>query len=188
MLAMPSPKPTLLFVDGYNVIGAHPTLQDIRDGHGLEEARRQLIELVVNYSAIANYETEIVFDAYNQASQVSREPLTERVCSVYTDFQQTADSYIEWACAQFFRHDLRRFDQSLVVATSDRAQWLTAVGYGAEWMSSLKLVNLALGTAQKTRQLRHAKKTTQRFLASGLDDEVQQRLARLRQALLDQGE
>jgi uncharacterized protein len=184
---MPSPKPTLLFVDGYNVIGAHPTLQGIRDDHGLEEARRHLVELVVNYSAASNYETEIVFDAYNQTSLAHREPLTKQVWEVYTDFQQTADSYIEWACAQFFRHDIRRFDQSLVVATSDRAQWLTAVGYGAEWMSSLKLVNLALSTAQKTKQLRQSKKTTKRFLSNALDDSVQARLARLRQELLDQG-
>ncbi len=185
---MPSPKPTLLFVDGYNVIGAHPILQQVRDEDGLEEARRQLIELVVNYSASANYETEIVFDAYNQATQIQKHALTAQVREVYTDFQQTADSYIEWACAQFFRNDIRRFDQSLVVATSDRAQWLTAVGYGAEWMSSLKLINLALSAAQKTKQLRQAKKTSKRFLSSGLDDGVQARLARLRQELLEQGE
>ncbi len=184
---MPSPKPTLLFVDGYNVIGAHPILQDIQEEDGLEAARRQLIELVVNYSASANYETEIVFDAYNQATRTHREALTSQVWEVYTDYQQTADSYIEWACAQFFRNDIRRFDQSLVVATSDRAQWLTAVGYGAEWMSSLKLVNLALNMAQKTKQLRQPKKTPKRFLSSGLDDSVQARLARLRQELLDQG-
>lgn len=185
---MPSPKPTLLFVDGYNVIGAHPLLQEVQEEEGLEAARRQLIEIVVNYSASANYETEIVFDAYNQNTRTHREALTSQVWEVYTDFQQTADSYIEWACAQFFRHDIRRFDQSLVVATSDRAQWLTAVGYGAEWMSSLKLVNLALSMAQKTQQLRQPKKTPKRFLASGLDDGVQAKLARLRQQLLEQGE
>lgn len=156
---MPAPKATLLFVDGYNVIGAHPTFQAIRDRDGLEESRRQLIELVVNYSASANYETEIVFDAYNQTAQRTKEQLTAQVYAVYTDFQQTADSYIEWACAQFFRNDIRRFDQQLVVATSDRAQWLTAVGYGAEWMSSLKLINLALGAAQQAKRQRQGKKS-----------------------------
>ena len=128
-----------------------------------------------------------MFDACNQATRTHRAPLTNQVWEVYTDYQQTADSYIEWACAQFFRNDIRRFDQSLVVATSDRAQWLTAVGYGAEWMSSLKLVNLALSMAQKTKRLRKPKKTTKRFLSSGLDNSVQARLAQMRQDLLDNG-
>lgn len=184
---MPSPKPTLLFVDGYNVIGAHPSLQHIRDEVGLEEARRQLGELLINYSAEGNYETELVFDAHYQDRPGIKEPLSDRVHVAYTPFQQTADSYIEWACAQFFRHDLRRFDQRLVVATSDRAQWLTAVGYGADWMSSLKLVNQALTSAERSRQHHRAKRGGRRFLGQSIDASAQDKLARLRQELFNQG-
>lgn len=184
---MAASKPTLLFVDGYNVIGAHPSLKETRDGFGLADARRQLAELLVNYSAEGNYETQLVFDAHYQDRPGIKERVTDRVWIAYTEFQQTADSYIEWACAQFFRHDIRRFDQRLVVATSDRAQWLTAVGYGADWVSSTKLVSQALESAEQSKQHRLPKRGRRRLLGQSIDSSAQDKLARLRQELFNQG-
>ena len=40
-----------LLVDGYNMIGAWPSLVKVRQRHGFEAARQELIELLVNYSA-----------------------------------------------------------------------------------------------------------------------------------------
>ena len=41
----------LLLIDGYNIIGAWPKLKATRDRHGLESARRELIEISIDYSA-----------------------------------------------------------------------------------------------------------------------------------------
>jgi uncharacterized protein len=180
-------KPAVLLVDGYNVIGAHPKFKALRDHEGLEEARRALIELLANYSAYHHYETDIVFDAHYQDRQGSRETVTQYLAIAYTHFNQTADSHIERACALFFREDIRRFEKRLIVATSDRAQWMTAVGYGAEWMSSPTLILEAMTSGQQLKRHRPSKQPKTRFLSSGLDETVQSRLAQLRQDLLNRG-
>ncbi|HAG83482.1 MAG TPA: RNA-binding protein, partial [Cyanobacteria bacterium UBA12227] len=131
----PPPLQAVLLVDGYNVIGAWSSLKQTRDRHGLPAARQELVEVLINYSAFQGYKTEIVFDAQYQKAQTYQETLTTHLGICYTEFGQTADSYIEKFCASF-RSKLSEGKQRLIVATSDRAQQLTVVGYGAEWMSS----------------------------------------------------
>ncbi|NEQ28265.1 MAG: NYN domain-containing protein [Microcoleus sp. SIO2G3] len=148
---MPSAHPqALLLVDGYNVIGAWPDLLRLRDSEGLESARRSLIEALVGYSAFHDYDTRIVFDAQFQGTPGCREIITQNLSVCYTDYRQTADTYIERACA-LFRPDLRKFEQRLIVATSDRAQQLTVVGYGAEWMSVQQLWHDVEASVQRVR-------------------------------------
>lgn len=181
-------KPAVMLIDGYNVIGAHPQFQAMRDHEGLEEARRALVELLTNYSAYYSYEATVVFDAHYQDQPGHLWSVTDRLSVAYTQFNQTADTYIERACALFFREDLRRFSQRMIVATSDRAQWLTAVGYGAEWMSSPQLIREALACTQQVRKRKPSvKQSKKRFLASRLDADVQSKLAQLRQDLLNNG-
>lgn len=172
----------VLLVDGYNIIGAWSDLQQTRDRLGLEEARRQLIETLVNYSAWQDYDTQIVFDAQYRNLAGDRERVTKHLSVYYTDFGQTADTYIEKSCAAF-RHDLRKFHQRLIVATSDRAQQLTVVGYGAEWMSAQRLAAEVSSATHRTSQKQRAKKPTGRFLANSLDPAAKQQLAKLRLGL-----
>lgn len=175
-----------LLVDGYNVIGAWSELKHMRDCEGLETARWQLIETLTNYSAFQGYATEVVFDAYYQDSSSRRESVTDHLSIYYTDFNQTADTYIEKVCA-LFRQDLRKYSQRLIVATSDRAQQLTVVGYGAEWMSSQQLALEVESVTHRVRRKQRAntrKKSSGRFLASSLDPVAQQRLAQLRMGIV----
>jgi predicted RNA-binding protein with PIN domain len=178
---MASPKLTaLLFVDGYNIIGAWPELSQVRDEAGLEFARHKLTEVLVNYAADRVLEVRLVFDAYGQRSPVRVEQVTPHVSIHYTDFGQTADTYIEAWCAR-----LRRHPQRMIVATSDRAQQLTVTGYGAEWMSaqqlSLDVSSHRQQRQQKQRQSRsHRRGHSQRFLSSSLSPEAQARLQQLR--------
>lgn len=181
---MPRSAPqALLLVDGYNIIGAWSELKRVRDRDGLEEARRHLIEALVNYSAFQGFETQVVFDAQYQDTPGSREVITSHLAAHYTAFGQTADTYIERACADF-RHDLRKFQQRLIVATSDRAQQLTVVGYGAECMSAERLASEVEFIA---RRVQHRKKNIQRssnrFLIHSLDPAARQQLSRLRHGL-----
>ncbi|MBE9180800.1 NYN domain-containing protein [Oculatella sp. LEGE 06141] len=180
---MPRPKPqALLLVDGYNVIGAWSNLQCARDRYGLEAARRELIEALVGYSAFHGFDTRIVFDAQYQDTPGSREVVTPTLSICYTDYRQTADSYIERTCS-LFRSDLRKFEQRLIVATSDRAQQLTVVGYGAEWMSTQQLlveVELSHQRVRRKQRQTHKKRSPNRFLSNSLDPAAQQRLAQLR--------
>jgi predicted RNA-binding protein with PIN domain len=172
----------LLLVDGYNVIGAWHQLLQVRDRHGLEEARRELVTALIDYSAYQNFDTHIVFDSQYQDAPGRREVITGNLAVCYTDYRQTADTYIEKTCAQY-RRDIRKFAQRLIVATSDRAQQLTVVGYGAEWMSAQQLrseVELAVISVRRKQKANRKRQSSKRFLANSIDPVARQQLARLR--------
>ncbi|MBF2080164.1 MAG: NYN domain-containing protein [Synechococcales cyanobacterium T60_A2020_003] len=173
----------LLLVDGYNIVGAWPHLKEIRDGDGLEAARNALVECLASYSSFRGYKTQLIFDAQYQENPGREEPVTRYLSIRYTEFRQTADTLIELTCAQF-RHDLRKYDHRLIVATSDRAQQLTVVGYGAEWMSANHLLNDVEAASRQTH--RHKKSVPRQAanrLSNRLDPVAQQRLAALRMGL-----
>ncbi len=183
----PSSPQAVLLVDGYNIIGTWPSLQALRDGQNLRSARQQLVDTLINYAAFRGYETQLVFDAqYANAAQGRHrhhrhEKMTHTLSVYYTKFGETADSFIEKSCSRF-RQDIRRFEQRLIVATSDRAQQLTVVGYGAECMSAAQLAaDVDLARQQQASKQRQTRRSTNRLLANRLDPQVRQHLARLRQ-------
>ena len=179
----PSSSQAVLLVDGYNIIGLWPRLRDKRDRDGLETARRELIEELVNYSALVGLDARLVFDAYYQDTPCVKEIITKNLSVYYTEFGQTADTFIEKSCA-VLRYELRSLKQRLIVATSDRAQQLTVVGYGAEWLSAHQLAQEVESTfRQSQRRHKSQKQTSGRFLASSLNPEAQKRLAQLRMGL-----
>ena len=169
----------LLLVDGYNIIGVWSHLKKTRDRDGLEASRRLLIEALANYSALQDWDTQVVFDAQYRDTQSSRELVTQHLCVYYTDFGETADTYIERVCATGPRQTGRR--QRTIVSTSDRALQLTAMGYGAEWMSPQHL-RKSVETADRHRQLNQKSRPLgqSRFLFQSLDAKTQKRLANLR--------
>lgn len=173
----------LLLVDGYNIIGVWSKLKIKRDQEGLEASRRELIEALVNYSAFEGLETRAIFDAHSRNEPSYTEHITKSVSVCYTDFGQTADTLIEKTCATFWR-DMANLHRRLIVATSDRAQQQTVLGYGAEWMSAPELAQAIEATAYRCRKKHQPKKqSSSRFLVSGLDAEAQRRLAQLRMGL-----
>jgi uncharacterized protein len=176
--------PAVLLVDGYNIIGAWPCLIKTRDHAGLEAARGELVEAMTNYSAFQGYETQVVFDAQYQNTPSNRETITEFLTVHYTDFGQTADTYIEKTCASL-RHQIAQCLLSrMIVATSDRAQQLTVQGYGAEWLSAHQLCGEVETTVCRMRhRYQSQKQPKSRFLANAIDPKARQRLAELRMGL-----
>ncbi|MEM8504354.1 MAG: NYN domain-containing protein [Cyanobacteria bacterium P01_D01_bin.1] len=168
----------ILLVDGYNIIGAWDNLSQTKELQGLDTARENLITALANYSAYQDYETWAVFDAYEQRTPASRDPITAHLSVHYTGFGQTADSYIERACAKF-RNDARKFTQRLIVATSDNVHRQTVIGYGAEGISALQLQNEVASVTQRVqRRQKTKKKRSGRFIA-GLDPDIQNRLRKM---------
>ncbi|NMF83904.1 NYN domain-containing protein [Nodosilinea sp. P-1105] len=168
-----------LLVDGYNMVGAWPTLLQTKQRHGFDAARQELIEILANYSARKGLDTYLVFDAHGVRSPSSRDVITQNLSVCYTAFGQTADSYIERICSQFRQRSAR--NHRIIVATSDRAQQLTVVGYGAEWMSARQLEgDIRLTTAQGQRQSYRKTKVANRSIMGGLDEEARAKLIKLR--------
>lgn len=179
----PSPRQVLLLVDGYNVIGAWSYLKRIRDRDGLELARRELVEALINYTAIEGYHTQVVFDAHYQKTPAYSEPYTSSLLVHYTAHAQTADTYIEKFCATF-RHQLDSDYSRLIVATSDGAQKLTVLGYGAQWISAQRLAGEIEITSNKVKINKRSHKTNSgRFLINSLDAKAQQRLQEWRKGI-----
>ncbi len=180
----PSSYQAILLVDGYNIIGDWSDLKKSRDRHGLEAARRELIECLINYTAAVAYRTKIVFDAHYQDTPRSTEEYTSALSVHYTAFAETADTYIEKFCATFKHQKYQQESTRLIVATSDRAQQLTVVGYGAEWRSAQMLAGEVDQAARKTRSKRKTKKKPSgRFLFNALDPVAQKRLRQMQRGL-----
>ncbi len=168
-----------LLVDGYNMIGAWPLLVQKKQQDGFDAARRELVEILANYSAHKGLETHLVFDAHGVNSPSVAESITDQLSVHYTAFGQTADTYIEKVCAQIM-HQSRR-NHRVIVATSDRVHQLTVTGYGAEWMSARQLESdIHLIHQQNLRRRPRRPQPARRSLMSGLDQEAQEKLMRLR--------
>lgn len=179
----PSSYQAILLVDGYNIIGDWSDLKKSRDRDGLEVARRELIECLINYSASMAYRTKVVFDAHYQDTPRSTQKYTPDLSVHYTAFAETADTFIEKFCAVFNRKKYQQESTRLIVATSDRAQQLTVVGYGAEWRSAQMLareVDLASRQTRNKTKKQTKKKPASRFLFNALDPISQQRLKQMR--------
>jgi uncharacterized protein len=171
----------VLLVDGYNIIGAWSCLKKTRDTAGLEAARWELIEALTSYSAFQGYDTQIVFDAQYQNTCSNKEIITELLSVYYTDFGQTADTYIEKVCASLRSSIAQSLISRMIVATSDRAQQLMVQGYGAEWLSAHQLCYEVQASVCRVRQkYKPRKQSNTRFLANSIDAKARQRLSELR--------
>ncbi len=172
------PSQAILLVDAYNIIGAWPTLAQIKEERGLDFARKELITALANYSAYQAYETWAVFDAYEQRTPASQEKITPHLSVHYTGYGQTADSYIERACAKF-RNDARKFTQRLIVATSDSVHRQTVIGYGAEGMSAMHLEGEVRSISHQVRSRQKPRKKRSQFFTN-LTPDVQAQLNKMR--------
>ncbi len=163
-------SPPVMLVDGYNIVGAWRSLQDVIANGDLAMAREQLVEILTSYSAYRGLHTTIVFDAYNSLAPAVTEEVTEYLKLHYTEYRQTADSYIEKVCAQ-----LRR-QRRVIVVTSDRAQHITTTGFGAEWMSAMVLEQDIRSAEQGMRRKQRSKSANHRRLHSIMNEEVKRKL------------
>ena len=180
------PYQAILLVDGYNIIGDWSDLKQSRDRYGLEAARHELVECLINYTAAVAYRTKVVFDAHYQDTPRSTEVHTAALSVHYTAFAETADTYIEKFCATFARKKYQQESTRLIVATSDRAQQLTVVGYGSEWLSAPMLAREVEQMAQKTKnrtKKQTKKKSSGRFLFNTLDPSAQKLLRQMQRGI-----
>lgn len=123
-----------LFIDGYNVINAWDELQKT-SRHSLEDARRQLIEYLVEYSAYSKEKVIVVFDAYTVKGKKPKNEKYQGIEIVFTKERQTADSYIEIEVDRIAK-DIRN---AVRVVTSDWAEQQVILGSGGTRVTPLEL-------------------------------------------------
>lgn len=112
-------KKELLYVDGYNMIGAWPELVKLKKMDKMADARDLLLHELSNYAKYQEMEVRIVFDAQLVPGIQQRYDKYD-VVVIFTQEGETADSYIERSVGE------ENFLLTNVsVATSDLAeQWI----------------------------------------------------------------
>lgn len=112
-------KKDLLYVDGYNMIGAWPHLSKLYRANQLGAARDLLLNDLSEFSKYENIEIRVVFDA-QFVPGIQKKYSVYNLTVIFTKEGETADSYIEKAVGDENLHIT-----NVIVATSDLAeQWL----------------------------------------------------------------
>ncbi|CAM3895433.1 NYN domain-containing protein [Alkalicoccus chagannorensis] len=123
---------SLLFVDGYNIIGDWPELKQLQE-NDLESARDHLIEKMAEYQAYTGTEVTIIFDAHMVPGLGKKyEQFDLRV--LYTKEKETADE-----CIERLVNETKRIDRQIYVATSDFVEQRVIFASGAYRKSAREL-------------------------------------------------
>jgi len=122
-------KPKFMLVDGYNVIHAWPSLNEIATNN-MDGAAGALNDILCNYQAINDIPVMVVYDAYRVKSHAVEEFKYNNITVVYTREAQTADQYIE----QYAHENSKKFD--ITVVTSDGLEQIIVMGNGGHVVSS----------------------------------------------------
>lgn len=172
MLSLSSP--TILLVDGYNIIGAWPKLRTLVGHTAMDLARQQLIEGLSSYVAFRDYRATVIFDAYTHPAPAHQQTSASGIEIYYTGYGETADTVIERRCAQLEWEPCR-----VRVATSDRIEQMVVTGFGAEWLSAQQLWE---EVKQAAKQIRRAQPREKAKRKRGIDRYLDEAtLDRLRQ-------
>lgn len=123
----------VLLVDGYNIIGAWPVLEKLKESD-LEDARDKLLDMLADYQGFSGMEIYVVFDAH-QVPGLGATYKQHKLTVVYTKEKETADECIERLCSELM---VRR--RSIYVATSDLVEQHVAFGKGALRLSARELL------------------------------------------------
>lgn len=112
-------KKEVLLVDGYNMIGAWPKLEKLKNQDEMEEARDLLLHELSNYAKYEDIEVRVVFDA-QLVPGIQKSYKKFHLDVIFTKEGETADSYIERVVGEE-----NLLITQVTVATSDLAeQWI----------------------------------------------------------------
>ncbi|MHA7967186.1 NYN domain-containing protein [Paenibacillus sp. CAU 1782] len=125
-------KNDVLLVDGYNIIGAWPELERLKE-QDLEDARDRLLDMLADYQGFTGMQIYVIFDAH-QVPGLGATYKQHKLIIVYTREKETADECIERLCSELIS---RRRD--VYVATSDLVEQHVAFGKGALRVSAREL-------------------------------------------------
>ena len=135
----------MTIIDGYNLIYSWDSLKAVAE-KSFEDARRELVELLENYSAFTKMHVTLVFDAYlvkgGRGSDFERGDY--RV--VYTKQDQTADAYIEKMMFELGPN------YNIRVVTGDRLLQYSAIHSGIMRMTAKEFESEVISVGKDIRE------------------------------------
>lgn len=128
------PQKKMLIVDGYNIIHSWDTLKKTAKA-SLADARRELVDILIDYAAYTKTELILVFDAYLVKEGMGSDTMQNGIRVVYTKQDQTADTYIEILMSELGPN------YNVRVVTGDRLLQNSAVTSGILRMTAAELLD-----------------------------------------------
>ena len=162
----------LLYVDGYNVIGAW---REATEGAWpLDECRDRLTRLLEDYAGYTGQEVWLVFDGHKADRPLRSIETKPCLTLVYTKHGETADQYIERMCQMLPRYREAR------VATSDGLEQTLILGRGATRLSARELWRELREERSRGRNHHQASRHGMGAISASLTDAQREQLERLR--------
>ncbi|NRD77511.1 NYN domain-containing protein [Bacillus sp. BRMEA1] len=131
----------ILLVDGYNMIGAWPELNALKD-RDLAAARDRLVEKMAEYQAVTGFRVIVVFDAH-YVQGIAKTYQNHKIEVIFTKENETADERIEKMAIS-----LNNRRTQIHVATSDFTEQWSIFGQGALRKSARELL-IEMGSIEK---------------------------------------
>lgn len=169
----------IILVDGYNVINSWEELS----GQNLGSAREQLDFTVAEYVMYHNIKGYIIYDAYNVRGEKGKNHKIGNLEIVFTQENQTADSYIEKFIAEF-KHKRHYI---LQVVTDDGAERQNIYGKGAVRISTVEFYTDIQTAAQDIKNTIKTPVLQKNTLDNILDYETIKRLEIMRKMSYNAG-
>lgn len=164
----------VLLVDGYNMIGAWPELEKLKE-RDLEDARDKLLDMLADYQGFTGMQVYVIFDAH-QVPGLGKTFKQNKLTIVYTKEKETADECIERLCNELIA---RR--RNLYVATSDMVEQHVAFGKGALRISARELlIDIGQNRKQIEQTIKEEKPVKRNSLDQNISLDVWSKLERLR--------
>ncbi len=139
-------KPVCVIIDGYNQIFSWDAFKKL-DQKDIASARDQLIDWVSNYQGYRNCRVLLVFDAYRVKNSEARNYKRGGLEIIYTQYNQTADSYIERIVSELKK------EYQLTVASSDGLIQNSILAQGCQRMSARECENAILNVNESALKL-----------------------------------
>lgn len=163
-----------MLVDGYNMIGAWPMLEKLKE-HELEDARDKLLDMLADYQGFTGMKIYVVFDAY-YVPGLGATYKQHKLTIVYTKEKETADECIERLCEELYS---RR--RNIYVATSDMTEQHVVFGKGALRLSARELlVDIGQNRKEIEQTLKEEKPIKRNSVDGMISLEIRSQLERLR--------
>jgi len=146
-----SDAPTVLLVDGYNIIGQWPQLAKLRDAGKMAGARDRLVDHMADYAFYMDWKAEVVFDA---AGSEERTGLGDTIVAAARGVDvvfsgEAADTYIGAQARRLLDDELA---SSIFVATADWAVQQSVEACNGHVISARQIVNQITGLQQAIRK------------------------------------
>ncbi|MGG4033478.1 NYN domain-containing protein [Paenibacillus cisolokensis] len=172
----------VLLVDGYNMIGAWPELEKLKDTD-MEGARDRLLDLLADYQGFTGMRIYVVFDAH-QVPGLGAKYRQHKLTVLFTKEKETADECIERLVI-----DLQRRGRNIYVATSDLVEQHVAFGKGALRVSARELrLDIEHCRNRIEQTLREERPEMRMTLDGKLSLDVRMQLERMRRGTVSDSE